>query len=264
MIRYGFCASETLLSIVSSWSKRPKANLWLALTDVKSPKRTLLVMPVLAVLASACHFSNSQYGPASAGVGPTTSFTTTTTTQPKLSGPASIPGTNPTSYDGAGFQIPNYPTTTLPGWKYGLPQSPTTISHRMTKYGDIITTANGRTLYVRIGDQFRKSGCFSICLHAFPPYLTNGSPMATGGLLASDIGVIVSNQNKGEQITYGGHPLYTYSGDTSVGDINAEGKGGIWFVIGVTGLPINSVPTGPGGITQVGSTGSATSTTTAG
>jgi predicted lipoprotein with Yx(FWY)xxD motif len=34
----------------------------------------------------------------------------------------------------------------------------------------------------------------------------------------------------GTQVTYNGHLLYTYSGDSKPGDTNGEGIGGVWFV----------------------------------
>ncbi|MBV9257350.1 MAG: hypothetical protein JO215_04975, partial [Ktedonobacteraceae bacterium] len=34
----------------------------------------------------------------------------------------------------------------------------------------------------------------------------------------------------GHQLCYNGHPLYTYSGDTSPGQTNGEGIGNKWFV----------------------------------
>jgi predicted lipoprotein with Yx(FWY)xxD motif len=33
------------------------------------------------------------------------------------------------------------------------------------------------------------------------------------------------------QLTYDGHPLYRYAGDTSVADAKGEGVGGQWFVV---------------------------------
>jgi predicted lipoprotein with Yx(FWY)xxD motif len=35
-----------------------------------------------------------------------------------------------------------------------------------------------------------------------------------------------------KQVTYGGHPLYYFKGDTASGQTNGEGAEGVWFLIG--------------------------------
>jgi predicted lipoprotein with Yx(FWY)xxD motif len=142
-----------------------------------------------------------------------------------------------TTYDGAGFPIPNYGPVKYPNYVNGDPKYPATIGIHNSPYGQILTTGAGYTLYVRLGDQFRASKCFKICLNAFPPELTNGAPQAGPGILAADLGVLTAN-NSWEQVSYGGRPLYRYRLDAKPGEINAEGKGGIWYVVGVDGLPI--------------------------
>ena len=144
-------------------------------------------------------------------------------------------GTHPTVDGGAGFTVPNYPTTTLPGWVQGLPSKPSLLSFRKSPYGDILTTSSGKTIYIRLGDAYRISKCAAKCAAAFPPFLTNGAPQATGGILPAYIGVLQA-ATRGEQVSYAEHPLYTYSGDTGPGQYNAEGAGGIWYVIGTNGL----------------------------
>lgn len=217
-------------------------------------------LTVAALGLSSCHFSNGEYGPASPGAPKSGGSSTGEIsygngyggTNTKLLGSSSNLASHPNIYDGAGFKIPNYPPTTLAGWIQGLPLNPSTLSWRSTSLGPILTTNSGQTLYIRLGDAFRHSGCFGTCARAFPPFLTNGAPMATGGLLAANIGVLAA-ATKGEQVAYGGHPLYTYSGDTSPGDINAQGAGNIWYVISTSGLPVLKAP--------VSSASSTTSTT---
>ncbi|MHB8190368.1 MAG: COG4315 family predicted lipoprotein [Ferrimicrobium sp.] len=203
----------------------------------------LTVTGVLGITLSACHFSNSSYGPASSGApitnvnGPVGANANVGSTKSKLLGTTGAPKTA-SSYGGAGFPIPNYPPVHYKGYNSaGDPLYPVNISWRNSAYGPILTTKSGYTLYIRLGDEFRKSGCTGICLRAFPPELTNGAPQASSGILAADIGVLTAN-NSWEQASYGGHPLYRYRGDTAPGQINAEGKGSIWYVIGITGLPL--------------------------
>ena len=40
------------------------------------------------------------------------------------------------------------------------------------------------------------------------------------------------------QITVDGMPIYSYSGDSSSGDTNGQGIGGIWWVAGAKGKEI--------------------------
>jgi len=57
------------------------------------------------------------------------------------------------------------------------------------------------------------------------------------------------------QVTYNGHPLYTFTHDAKAGDVNGEGVatfGGIWYVVGVNGSPITSVPSTPAPSTSGG------------
>jgi predicted lipoprotein with Yx(FWY)xxD motif len=206
--------------------------------------RLLLLVGASSLLVAACHFSNGEYGPASPGAalpptgsnGPVGANSPVGSSAKLLGGGFKIPRTA-SSYDGAGFPIPDYGPVSYRNYVHGDPRYPSVISWRNSPYGPILTTGTGYTLYVRLGDGFRDSGCFSLCLYAFPPELTNGAPQATAGVLAADLGVLTAN-NHWEQVSYGGRPLYRYRLDTRPGEINAEGKGGIWFVVGVDGLPI--------------------------
>jgi len=38
------------------------------------------------------------------------------------------------------------------------------------------------------------------------------------------------------QVTYNGHPLYYYAGDSAAGDVNGEGKLSLWYVITPDGM----------------------------
>lgn len=226
--------------------------------------RSLVLIAAASVVLGACHFSNGSNGPVTgennqAGAAPVV-VPGSNSGKAKYGGtyhgganvnllqPAPA-GTHPSIDGGAGFSVPNYPPTTLPGWIQGLPSKPALISWRHSPYGDILTTNAGKTIYVRLGDQYRLSGCSGICARAFPPVLTNGAPQATAGILPAYLGVLTATGH-GEQVAYGQHPLYTYSGDTGPGQYNAVGKGGIWFPIGVDGVviqPSSTTTTTPNG-----------------
>ncbi|CAG4934134.1 unnamed protein product, partial [Acidithrix sp. C25] len=158
------------------------------------------------------------------------------TNAPSLNGASTA---KPRTYSGAGFQTPVFSPTTVPNSINGLPKGPTTIMVEKTNYGMVLAAPDGHTLYMRLGDTPTYPGCKATCSLAFPPVLTNGAPQASGGILAGYLGVLTS-PTKGEQIAYAGHPLYTYSGDTAPGQLNAQGAGGIWFAITPTGGPLKA------------------------
>jgi predicted lipoprotein with Yx(FWY)xxD motif len=91
----------------------------------------------------------------------------------------------------------------------------------------ILTTSQGRTLYYRTTDTASASTCTGGCTSTWPPLLTSGSPVAASSLPGTLNSLSDAN---GTQVTYNGHLLYTYAGDSKPGDTNGEGIGGVWFV----------------------------------
>src|SRR5260221_14485361 len=91
----------------------------------------------------------------------------------------------------------------------------------------ILTNSQGRTLYYRTTDTASASTCTGGCASTWPPLLTSGSPVAASSLPGTLNSLSDAN---GIQVTYNGHLLYTYSGDSKPGDTNGEGIGGGWFV----------------------------------
>lgn len=41
-----------------------------------------------------------------------------------------------------------------------------------------------------------------------------------------------------KQVTYSGHLLYTFVGDSAPGDASGQGLGGVWFTVSATGAKI--------------------------
>lgn len=111
------------------------------------------------------------------------------------------------------------------------------------KYGTILTTASGMTLYLLTGDSPTTSICTGACPPAWPPLTSKGAPSAGRGVEAKLLGTITRSDGS-RQVSYNGHPLYTFSGDTAPGQVNGEGInnfGGTWYVLGSAGRPV----TGP-------------------
>jgi predicted lipoprotein with Yx(FWY)xxD motif len=90
----------------------------------------------------------------------------------------------------------------------------------------ILVTAQGVTLYYRTSD----SGASVYSGPAWPALLsTNGS--ATSSVPLPGHLALLQDAN-GAQVTYNGHPLYTYAGDGNTpGTATGNGIGNIWFVV---------------------------------
>jgi predicted lipoprotein with Yx(FWY)xxD motif len=113
------------------------------------------------------------------------------------------------------------------------------VTTRRTKLGTILVNAQGRSLYLFEKDKNGKSACSGACAKAWPPLLTTGKPSAAGGVNAKLLGT--TKRSNGTQVTYNGHPLYTFFQDTKAGQTNGEGStafGAAWYVMGTNGKKI--------------------------
>ncbi|MCE4627998.1 MAG: hypothetical protein F7C34_02475 [Desulfurococcales archaeon] len=96
------------------------------------------------------------------------------------------------------------------------------------EYGLYLVDKDGRTLYFFAKDVDGKSHCYGECAQKWPVfYVENINPGP--GLDKNDFGVITRDDGT-KQITYKGWPLYYFFQDKNPGDINGEGKKGVWFV----------------------------------
>ena len=101
--------------------------------------------------------------------------------------------------------------------------------------GTILVDADGMTVYAFMPDTATTSACEGGCAGTWPPVTDAGTP--GDGVDASKLGTLMRSDGSA-QVTYNGHPLYTFSGDQAAGDTNGQGVGGKWFVIGTDGNPI--------------------------
>lgn len=105
----------------------------------------------------------------------------------------------------------------------------------------LINGKNGRTLYLFQKDRRNRSRCSATCASFWPPLMTSGRPHAAGNAKQHELGRI--RRGSSWQVTYDGHPLYTYSGDSKAGQTNGEGLdafGARWFVINPRGHEIEN------------------------
>jgi predicted lipoprotein with Yx(FWY)xxD motif len=108
--------------------------------------------------------------------------------------------------------------------------------------GRIVVDGAGRTLYLFEKDKNRRSACYGACAQYWPPLLSRGKAVARVGVKQSLIGTS-RRRNGSHQVTYAGHPLYRYAGDTGPGQTNGAGLqdfGGGWDPISPSGRKIES------------------------
>jgi predicted lipoprotein with Yx(FWY)xxD motif len=111
-----------------------------------------------------------------------------------------------------------------------------TVSVRKTKLGRVLVDGHGRTLYLFEKDKGARSTCAGECAADWPPLMTSGKPKAGAGVGAKLLGTTV--RKTGRQVTYDGHPLYTYAADRKAGQTNGEGSvafGAAWYVLAPNG-----------------------------
>ena len=130
------------------------------------------------------------------------------------------------------------------GYGGGSTQTPAssavTIKAASSPLGTILVDQEGKTLYLFEADSRNKSNCNGGCLALWPPVTTNGKASAGSGASAGMIGTTMRSDGT-SQVTYAGHPLYWFSGDTKAGDTNGQGLtdfGGAWYVISPAGKAV--------------------------
>src|SRR3954464_2112161 len=91
-----------------------------------------------------------------------------------------------------------------------------TVASATSHYGRILVDSRGRTLYLFEKDKGTASTCYGACAAAWPPLLTRGRPAAVRGAVAGRLGT-TKRKDGTLQVTYKGHPLYLYVGDSKAG-----------------------------------------------
>jgi predicted lipoprotein with Yx(FWY)xxD motif len=113
------------------------------------------------------------------------------------------------------------------------------VQLRQTNLGKILVNSSGRTLYLFTHDSKNKDTCVKIsgCKDIWPPLKTTGKPTAGSGVRSSLLSTITLAHGV-KQVTYAGHPLYTYTGDSGPGQTDYVGTpqfGGTWDAIDAKG-----------------------------
>jgi predicted lipoprotein with Yx(FWY)xxD motif len=123
--------------------------------------------------------------------------------------------------------------------------SSTVITTKTSSGGSFLTNSAGRSIYLFMADSTGKSACSGACAAAWPPVIAAGQPTAAGGAQASDLGTITRTDGT-KQVTYNGHPLYYFEGDTGPGTDKGQGLNGfgaLWYLVAPSGSSITTAVT---------------------
>jgi predicted lipoprotein with Yx(FWY)xxD motif len=115
-----------------------------------------------------------------------------------------------------------------------------TVALAASKFGNILVDSRGRTLYDFVADKTTSSTCYGACASLWPPLTVSRALTPGPNVSASLLGTTKRTDGTAE-VTYNGHPLYYYAGDTKPGqttgqDINQFGA--LWYVLTGTGKEV--------------------------
>ncbi len=131
----------------------------------------------------------------------------------------------------------------------------TVITTATSSGNTFLTSGSGRAIYLWAKDAGNASACTGACAAAWPP--VTGTATAVGSAKASDLGTITRSDGT-KQVTYDGHPLYYFVGDSGPGTATGQGSdnfGAKWWLVSPTG---SDVTASVGSFTVSGSSTAAT------
>jgi predicted lipoprotein with Yx(FWY)xxD motif len=114
---------------------------------------------------------------------------------------------------------------------------------RSTSLGTILTDGRGFTLYAFEADKGTTSACSGACATAWPPATTTTtSPQIGTGVSQSLVGQ-TKRADGTTQLTYAGHPVYLFKGDSAPGSTSGQGSTGFgarWDVLTAAGHEVTT------------------------
>lgn len=119
--------------------------------------------------------------------------------------------------------------------------SSTSVQLADSPLGPIMVDGDGMTLYGFTNDVDGTPTCSGDCAATWPAHVVEGEPVIGEGLDPA-LFTVVDGADGGLQLKAGKWPLYRFSGDSAPGDVNGQGSGGVWFVLGADGKLIKEAP----------------------
>jgi predicted lipoprotein with Yx(FWY)xxD motif len=154
------------------------------------------------------------------------------------------------------------PASSAPATVPSAAGSGATVTTANGSLGTFLTAGDGRTLYLFEKDTSATSTCTGACAVNWPPLLTTGAPQA-GGQAQANMLATSPRPDGTTQVTYAGHPLYLFVGDSAAGSTAGQGKqafGAEWYVLAPSGQKIE----GTSGSPSSSSTSTSSTATTSG
>ena len=137
----------------------------------------------------------------------------------------------------------------------------TVITTASASGSTFLTDGSGRAVYLWAKDTGDASTCTGACAGAWPPVTATGTVTASGSAMASDLGTITRSDGT-KQVTYDGHPLYYFAGDSGPGTATGQGSdnfGAKWWLVAPSGSDVTGTVTSFSAA-AAGSSGSGAST----
>ena len=126
------------------------------------------------------------------------------------------------------------------GTSAGGSTAATVIESHAGSAGSFLTNGSGRAVYLWAADSMNKSTCSGACAGAWPPVTATGKVTVADGAKAADLGTITRSDGT-KQVTYSGHPLYYFAGDSGPGQTGGQGSdsfGAKWWLVAPGGAKI--------------------------
>lgn len=120
--------------------------------------------------------------------------------------------------------------------------TPVVKEMKIAKLGSVLVNRRGLTLYRFTPDTTTKVACTGTCASLWPPLVVSGGTTPTGSAGIIGLGT-VKDPDGALQVTYRGHPLYTYIGDTKPGSAAGQGLKDKWFAVTPSVAPLGHVGT---------------------
>jgi len=138
-------------------------------------------------------------------------------------------------------------TTKAPGVG---PGTSTLGSTTIAGLGTVLTGTGGKTLYHLTTETSSSFQCTTGCTSTWIPYtVASGTTPTRASGVVGQISTVQRPEGT-TQVTFDGHPVYFFAGDTAAGQASGQGAAGTWFVLhptaSGTAAPVSTTTQGGG------------------